>query len=64
MLSFGTQTKREKKTAIFTIKLIEYGVKLKWHFIFLGCAFNFIAQAKRHRMYDQEIATKKGQTFY
>ena len=32
MLPFGTQTKRNKN-CVFTIKLIEYGVKLKWHFI-------------------------------
>lgn len=53
MLSFGTQTiQAEKINCIFIIKLIEYGVKLKWHFIlvllfFLALRISFIAQAKR-----------------
>lgn len=51
MLSFGTQTIQAKRiNCIFIIKLIEYGVKLKWHlvlFVFFALRISFIAQAKR-----------------
>lgn len=53
--------KPKKINCVFLIKLIEYGVKLKWHFIlvFFVLRISFIAQAKRCA----EIATMKGQAF-